>query len=366
MRGRRALSSSALAAASILALAVAGCGSSDDSSDSSAKSSTAAAPTSTAPKSASIMLEFPANASQIYWFSGMERGTILKDGIKAKTVLPDDPSTPVKALAAGRVDFALQLSTGAMVAKAQGADVKVVGTLENLPEGMLVLNDKIKSIADLKGKTIGLADATWERACMARELEKAGLTTKDVKIVNPGANLITPLLQGKLAGVNGSQYEQAIIKIAAKKDSRVIRFSDVCPETSIQILTTGKMIKEHPDTVKAMLKGLSDSMAYAMANPEAAEEIYSKKYPEQDRKSNLAQWKASIPTFCSKYSETKGLFYADPEQYQQLIDLTKEAGAIKESYNVDTLVDNSFLPQPPVTEPCANELYKTDPMSEIQ
>jgi len=367
MSRRRARRTSALAAATALvALVGAGCGSSDSDSGSSASTgaSTTAAPA--APKSASIMLEFPANASQIYWFSGLERGTVTKAGIKAKTVFPDDPSTPVKALAAGKVDFALQLSTGAMVAKAQGRDVKVIGTLENLPEGLLVLNDKIKTIADVKGKTIGLADATWERACMTRELEKAGLTAKDIKIVNPGANLITPLLQGKLAGVNGSQYEQAIIKIAANKESRVIRFSDVCPETSIQILTTDKMIKDHPDTVKAMMTALTDSMAWAMANPTEAEAIYAKKYPEQDRKSNLAQWQASIPTFCSKYSETKGLFYADPEQYQQLIDLTKEAGAIKASYDVNTLVDNSFITNPPNTTACANDLYKADPMSQIK
>jgi len=367
MSRRRARRTSALAAATALAaLAAAGCGSSDSGSSSSAGSSTAAAPTAAAPKSASIMLEFPANASQIYWFSGLQRGTVTKAGIKAKTVFPDDPSTPVKALAAGKVDFALQLSTGAMVAKAKGAGIKIIGTLEDLPEGLLVLNDKITDIAQLKGKTIGLADATWEHTCMDRELQKAGLTNKDVKIVNPGANLITPLLQGKFAGVNGSQYEAAIVKVAANKTTHLIQFSDVCPQTSIQILTTDKMIKEHPETVKAMMKALTESMTWAMKNPDAAEAIYAKKYPEQDRKSNLAQWKASIPTFCNKYSETKGLFYPDSTQYQQLIDLTKEAGAIDKGYDVSTLVDPSFIPQPPSTTACAGDLYKQDPLAGLQ
>lgn len=360
---RRARRTGALvAAAAMAAFAAAGCGSSD--SDSAASGSTTAK--SAGPVSASIMLEFPANASQIYWFSALSRGTQEKAGVKVKTVFPDDPSTPVKALAAGRVDFALQLSTGAIVAKGQGQDIKIVGTLEDLPEGLLVLNDKFNSIADLKGKTIGLADATWERECMNRELQKVGLTNKDIKIVNPGANLITPLVQGKFAGVNGSQYEQAIVKVATGKDSRIIQFSDVCPQTSIQILTTGKIIKEHPEKVKAMLKALTDSMSWAMQNPDEAEALYAKKYPEQDRKSNLAQWKASIPTFCNKYSATKGMFYADPEQYTQLIQLAKDAGAIKETYDVNTLVDNSFLPQPPDTAACANDLYKTDPMSLIK
>jgi NitT/TauT family transport system substrate-binding protein len=297
--------------------------------------------------------------------SGQERGTFKAAGIEPEVVFPDDPSTPVKALGAGRVDFALQLSTGPVIAKAQGTDVKIIGTLENLPLGILTLSDKVKSFKDLKGGTVGITDSTWNKECLKRTLAGNGMTEKDIKIVDPGTSLAAPLISGKLQGVIGSHFEQAIIKTQTGRDTKVFEYTDYCPKSGIQIMTTGKMIKEHPDTVRKMLKGISDSLAWSMANPDEAAAIYGKKFPEQNAKSNLAQWKASVPTFCEAYSEEKGLLWADPEQYQRLIQLVVDAGVLDKSYPVDTIVDDSFLPSPPNTKPCANDLYKRDPLEQL-
>lgn len=353
----------ALAAAATVALSA--CGGSSDSDSGDSASTGASGSTSAKPVKAKIMLEYPANASHVYMISGQERGTFKAAGIDPEVVFPDDPSTPVKALGAGRVDFALQLSTGPVIAKAQGTDVKIIGTLENLPLGILTLAGKANSFKDLKGGTVGITDSTWNKECLKRTLAGNGMTEKDIKIVDPGTSLAAPLISGKLQGVIGSQYEQAIIKTQTGRDTKVFEYTDYCPKSGIQIMTTGKMIKEHPDTVRKMLKGISDSLAWSMANPDEATAIYGKKFPEQNAKSNLAQWKASVPTFCEAYSSTKGLLWADPTQYQRLIDLVVDAGVLDKSYPVDTVVDDSFLPSPPVTKPCAGDLYKRDPLSEI-
>jgi NitT/TauT family transport system substrate-binding protein len=356
---------SLLALATAATVALAACGGSSGSDDQGSSASTGSSSAGGAPVKAKIMLEYPANASHVYMISGQERGTFKKDGIDPDVVFPDDPSTPVKALGAGRVDFALQLSTGPVIAKAQGTDVKIIGTLENLPLGILTLSDKVKSFKDLKGGTVGITDSTWNKECLKRTLAGNGMTEKDIKVVDPGTSLAAPLISGKLQGVIGSQYEQAIIKTQTGRDTHVFEYTDYCPKSGIQILTTGKMIKEHPDTVRKMLKGISDSLAWSMANPDEAAAIYGKKFPEQNAKSNLAQWKASVPTFCEAYSEEKGLLWADPEQYQRLIQLVVDAGVLDKSYPVDTIVDDSFLPSPPNTKPCANDLYKRDPLEQL-
>jgi NitT/TauT family transport system substrate-binding protein len=349
-----------LALATAATVALAACGGSDsDSSGAGGGSASAGLPK---PK---IMLEYPANASHVYMISGQKRGTFKAAGVEPEVVFPDDPSTPVKALGAGRVDFALQLSTGPVIAKAQGTDVKIIGTLENLPLGILTLADKVKSFKDLKGGTVGITDSTWNKECLKRTLAGNGMTEKDIKIVDPGTSLAAPLISGKLQGVIGSHFEQAIIKTQTGRDTKVFEYTDYCPKSGIQIMTTGKMIKERPDEVRKMLKGISDSLAWSMANPDEATAIYGKEFPEQNAKSNLAQWRASVPTFCEAYSEEKGLLWADPQQYQRLIDLVVDAGVLKKSYPVSEVVDDSFLPQPPNTKPCAGELYKKDPLAEL-
>jgi len=355
---------SLLALAAAAAVALSACGGSDSDESASTAGSGGSAPSAEIPKP-KIMLEYPANASHVYMISGQERGTFKAAGVEPEVVFPDDPSTPVKALGAGRVDFALQLSTGPVIAKAQGTDVKIIGTLENLPLGILTLADKVKSFKDLKGGTVGITDSTWNKECLKRTLAGNGMSEKDIKIVDPGTSLAAPLISGKLQGVIGSHFEQAIIKTQTGRDTKIFEYTDYCPKSGIQIMTTGKMLKEQPDTVRKMLKGISDSLAWSMANPDEATAIYGKKFPEQNAKSNLAQWRASVPTFCEAYSEEKGLLWADPKQYERLIQLVVDAGVIDKTYPVDTIVDDSFLPDPPNTKPCAGELYKRDPLAEL-
>ena len=344
------------------ALIAAGCGGDDESS-----SSASAGESGQKTTSAKFMLEWAANASQIWAIAGKEKGEFAKAGIDPEFQFPDDSSTPVKALIAGKTDFALQLATGPVVARGEGADIRVIGTLEVLDVGLMVLEkDNINSFADLKGKTIGIGQSAWNDVCTERMLEASGMTKKDVKIVDPGYNLVAPLLANKFEGVNGSQYEQAIALAKQNAKTKIISFApEVCPYSPIQIVTTKKMIDEKPEQVKAMLQGIANALAYSMEDPKGATAIFSKEFPDLDPKSDLAQWEASIPTFCQESSEEKGLLYSEEEQYTGLIKLAKEAGVIKKEYPVTDLVDNSFLPDPPVTEPCAGERYKDDPLSQI-
>lgn len=348
-----------------VALVAAGCGDDDSGETASGGSSSASAPKEV--QKAKFMLEWAPNASQVWAIAGKEQGKFADAGIDPEFQFPDDSATPVKALIAGKTDFALQLSTGPTVARGEGADIRVIGTLEVLDVGLMVLEkDGYNSFADLKGKTIAVGQSTWNDACTERMLKASGLTKKDVKIVDPGYNLVAPLLAGKIAGVNGSQYEQAIALAKQKAKTKIIRYApDNCPYSPIQIVTTKKMIDEKPELVKSMMQGIADSLAVSMEDPEGAAALWAKAYPDLDPKSDLAQWQASVPTFCQPESAKEGLLYSNPSQYEQLIKLAADAGAIKKEYPVTDLLDTSFMPEKPVTAPCANDRYKDEPLAQI-
>jgi len=348
------------------ALAAAGCGSSDDESTTAASggSGTTSAPETTDVK---FMLEWAPNASQVWAIAGKERGFFAANGIDPEFQFPDDSATPVKALQAGRTDFVLQLSVGPAIARGEGADVKVIGTLELLDVGVMVQSDKISEISQLKGQTVGVGSSTYNEVCFERTLEREGLSIDDVKVVDPGFNLVPPLLAGKFAGVNGSHYEAAIA-LAKQPDQpiRILSFApDSCPYDPIQIVTTQKMIDERPETVRAMLRGIGESLAWSMENPREAAAIWAEAYPDLDPRSDLAQWEASGPTFCGPYSEREGLLYSDPDQYRQLIQLAKDADTIDEVYPVEDLMTNEFLPEPRITQPCANDRYRDEPLEQV-
>ena len=311
-------------------------------------------------RKAKIMLEFPPNASQIWFFSGLDRGTFKKAGLDVEFLIPDQASTPIKAVTTKNADFGLTLSTDSITAYGQDAPVRVVMTLEpRILEGMAVLPENIKSFEEIRGKTVGLLPLTYEEGCFDRQLKEHGMTKDDVKIVDPGFNLVPPLVNGKLDMVTASSnYEGVIAKESSGKDLKIFQFSDVCPNTTIHMVTSKQTEAEDPEFVKTFEKAALDSLAWAMANPEEAHAIYAKRFPELDEKVDLAQWKASVPTFCAEYSEEHGLGYSDPEQWTELIELTKDQGAIDETFPLEDLVTNDHVPDPPMTEPCAGEKYK--------
>lgn len=344
-------------------LAVSACGDSDDSSSANTDTSTT---TPVKTENVNMMLEWTPNASQVWAIAGEEEGKFAQNGVKPKFLFPDDSTSPVKVLLAGKADFVLQLSTGPAIARGQGEGVKVVGTLEALDVGIMVPSDKITDPKQLKGGTIGIGSSTYNETCLDRLLEKNGMTKKDVKVVDPAFNLVAPLIAGKVQGVNGSQYEQAIALVKDNLKTTVFAFQDNgCPMDPIQIITTDKMIKENPELVKATLKGIAESLEWSMDNPEDAAAHWAKAYPELDPKSDLAQWQASVPTFCTEPSEEKGLLYSDPKHYEDLIQLSADAKVIDKAYPVEDLVTNEFLPEEPITAPCADERWKQDPLEQI-
>lgn len=318
-------------------------------------------------ESVDLMLEWAPNASQVWAIAGDKEGKFEQNGIKPNFLFPDDSTSPVKVLLAGKADFVLQLSTSAVTVRGQGEPVKVIGTLEALDVGVMVAEDKVDSIADLKGKTVGVGSSTYNETCFERLLTENGLKKGDVKVVDPGFNLVSPMLAGKFDGVNASHYEQAIALAKGGLRTKVFSYQDNgCPIDPIQMVTTEKMIEENPELVRSVLKSVAESIEYSMDNPEDAAAHWAKAYPDLDAKSDLAQWQASVPTFCTEHSETKGLLYSDPAEYEGLIQVAKDADVIDEIYPVEDIVDNSFLPDPPITAPCANDRWQDDPLSQIK
>lgn len=87
------------------------------------------------------------------------------------------------ALNAGRIDGASVLVELAMKAKSNGIDLKAVA-LGHKDGNVIIAKKNIKSLADLKGKTIAIPHAQSSHNILIQlALEKAHLTKNDVKII---------------------------------------------------------------------------------------------------------------------------------------------------------------------------------------
>ena len=86
------------------------------------------------------------------------------------------------ALHAGKIDGASELIELAMSAKAKGVDLKAVA-LGHRDGNVIIVNDKIQSPSDMKGKTFAIPSTQSSHyILLLEELQKAGLTLDDIQV----------------------------------------------------------------------------------------------------------------------------------------------------------------------------------------
>ncbi|EON14696.1 ABC transporter substrate-binding protein [Pandoraea sp. SD6-2] len=93
--------------------------------------------------------------------------------------------TPViEAVNAGALDIGLQGDGPVLFLAAQGAPVKVIGIYRDSPDSVVLLagpHTQIKTVADLKGKTVAITRGGWSQQLVQAALTSAGLPLDAVK-----------------------------------------------------------------------------------------------------------------------------------------------------------------------------------------
>ncbi|HEX2401397.1 MAG TPA: ABC transporter substrate-binding protein [Mycobacterium sp.] len=92
----------------------------------------------------------------------------------------------VEAATAGKIDFAITGNTPPIFGAASNAKVKVVAAYDGGGNGDQILvhaDSPIRSIADLRGKSVAVGKGSSAHGHILAQLKKAGLTPSDVKLV---------------------------------------------------------------------------------------------------------------------------------------------------------------------------------------
>jgi len=110
------------------------------------------------------------------------------DNLPYRVVFSTFTSGPpqVEAATAGKIDFAITGNTPPIFGAASNAKVKVVSAYDGGGTGDQILvhaDSPIKTVADLRGKTIAVGKGSSGHGNILGQLDKAGLTTSDVELV---------------------------------------------------------------------------------------------------------------------------------------------------------------------------------------
>lgn len=181
------------------------------------------------------------------------------------------------ALISGAIDTADISMNEAINDHVKGFPVKIVMPIDySNGADAIVAKTSIKSVPDLRGKTIPLNTASYSELLLSYALHKSKLSLSDVKQTNmPAADVPAALLGGHAEA--GVTWAPNISMITAHKKFHVLYTSADAPGliTDNFAVKTG-FLKEHPQAMPAIIKGFLQGSAYIRSHPKASYRIIGK------------------------------------------------------------------------------------------
>lgn len=183
------------------------------------------------------------------------------------------------AVAEGKIDVAASAADGAIAARGNGVPLLIVAGFSNGGARILVRKGSpIKSVADLRGKTVATARGGAHELLLLASLEKAGLTwwssqaATDVKIkLMPYANLNKALAAGEVDAICQSEPQSAIA-IAEGIADELHRPYDTQVGLPVRaFVMTEKLYKERPELAARIVRLLVESTELFQKDPALAE-----------------------------------------------------------------------------------------------
>lgn len=231
-----------------------------------------------------------------------ERGYFAESGLEIHTPVAAGPVALIEYVVEGVDDIGVSHEPEAMLAKEEGAPIVILGSLIPQPTAAIIWlkKSKIGSIADLKGKTIGIPGLPFQELFLKEALAKGGLAPGDVKIESMGRELVHELVDGHADAILGHSNLQGAELEARGLDPMItpIQHLGIPGYGELVLIAQAKCVSRRPRIFRDFLSALMRGNAAAVNNPKevlralmTAEETD----PETSRKALGAQLKATLP-----------------------------------------------------------------------
>jgi ABC-type nitrate/sulfonate/bicarbonate transport system substrate-binding protein len=211
-------------------------------------------------------------------FVAVHRGFFKDEGIDIE--LPRlIPAMAQNALMSGEVQYHGLADSGLRLA-AKGAPIKAIFYGADRPMYYLVGQKEIRSVAELKGKKVGVSQFGGTSDLSARlALRKFGVEPeRDALLIQIGAEG-TRVAALKVGSVDAIIVPVPAVVLLKREGFNELSFvGDVVEFASNGYSTTDQRIKEHPQEVKKVLRAMYRGLRFAKENPEGTIGVIEKEW----------------------------------------------------------------------------------------
>ncbi|MEA2905821.1 MAG: NitT/TauT family transport system substrate-binding protein [Alphaproteobacteria bacterium] len=202
-----------------------------------------------------------------FWWMTAEGGFAKQQGLDLKMLAFNSDVLMIKALLAGELDSFEGSPISPMIATSKGGDLKIVGcTWPKLTYSFFSHQD-VRSLGDLKGKTIGISAPGSLPDLVARAmLGRIAIAPEDVKFVVAGSDA------ERVRAVAAKTIDAAVSTsdFAARPELRLrtlARANDILPSfLRACIITRGEVWRKRPDDLVRLLAATMNAYGYALTH----------------------------------------------------------------------------------------------------
>ncbi|MDP9129458.1 MAG: ABC transporter substrate-binding protein [Candidatus Binatota bacterium] len=212
-------------------------------------------------------------SSEMPFYVAKDAGIFVKHGFNVEPIFIVGGSTTIQALIGKSLDLLMGGATPMLSAVINGAQLKIIGGMNNRIPFALLAQPEIKTGAQLKGKKIGITRFGSNTDFIARlAAQEFGLNPKsDITIVQTGAPE-SRLLALKTRTVDATLFniEQAVVARKLGYNVLVNFLEKEIDYTHIAIIARDDTIKTQPEMLRRFLRAYVESIRYFKTHKEEA------------------------------------------------------------------------------------------------
>ncbi len=276
-----------------------------------------------------LMLDWFVNPDHGPIIVAKQQGLFKEQGLDIEIQEPADPSMPPKLVAAGKFDLAVTYQPQLIRDVVEELPLTRVSTLIATPLNtlMVLADNNINTLADLKGKKIGYAfDGGLVDATIGTMLKKHGVNIDDVELINVGWSLSASLASGKVDAIYGAYRNFELHQLAMeghKGKGFYVEEEGVPPYDELVVVANSKSVDK--EMVAKFNRALELATQYTVNHPDEAWELF-KSYGDGkklDTELNRLAWKDTLVRFALRPQA------ADKARYDNYAQFLVDNGVIK-------------------------------------
>ncbi len=204
---------------------------------------------------------------------GAEAGIWARQGLDVEGITFGGEAPTMQGLASGSIDLGFGSGPG-LAFPVKGVPATAIAAVTGAPYNLVVsvaVNSTLKSLDDLKGRTLGVTSSGSLTDWMAHEIGRQKGWGPDGVKTFPSGSARTSLAALKSGDIDGVVMGAATAYASEMNGASKVfaSFGDMVPKFHSNVLFAGnKLIAERPEIVQSFVDGWFEIVAFARAHPE--------------------------------------------------------------------------------------------------